>query len=96
MSFFTWLRSLFRSSPESAFDPSRPLSHVFVDIDAHVAPAVLAAMAPGLQAQLREDLQPEWGVGAGDVVRYLTPGDPVVRPGEVEIQLHAEAPRRGG
>lgn len=87
------LRGLFRrSAPKSAFDPSLSVSHVFVDVDAHVDPALLAAMCPGLQAQLREDLAPEWGVGALDTVRVLTPSDPVVRPGEVEIQMHAEAP----
>lgn len=89
----TWFLSLFhRSAPKTAFDPSKPVSHVFVDADAHVDPAELARIAPGLQAQLREDFAPEWGVGFQDVVRVLTPSDPVVRPGEVEIQLHADAP----
>lgn len=64
-------------------------SHVFVVLDATVDPAELVRIAPGLQAQLREDLASEWGVGNGDVVRA---DDEPVAPGEIEIQIHANAP----
>lgn len=64
-------------------------SHVFVIIDAKVDPAELVRIAPGLQMQLREDLAATWGVGEADVVRA---DDEPTMPGEIEIQIHADAP----
>lgn len=68
-----------------------PVSHVFVDVDAHVDQAELERIAPGLQEQLRADLAPAWSLPPLDVVRadsHVTPP----ADGEVEIQLIAEPP----
>lgn len=64
-------------------------SHVFVILDAKVDPAELARIAPGLEAQLRQDLAATWGVGKADAVRA---DDEPTQPGEIEVQIHAEAP----
>ena len=94
MSILSTVWSWFRGSkPRAAFDPSKPLSHVFVDVDAGVPIAELLRIAPGLQAQLRDDFAPEWGVGHQDIVRVRAHlGDPAPQPGEVQIQLHKDAP----
>jgi hypothetical protein len=70
-----------------------PRTFAFVDIDAHVDPAELARIAPGLQAQLRDDFAPAWGVGALDTI-LPTPmtSEQAVAAGYCQIQLHAEAP----
>lgn len=76
-----------------------PRTWVFVDIDAHVDPAELARIAPGLEAQLREDFGPAWSlpgmppIGVMDSVLPLavTTTD-AVRLCYCQIQLHAEAP----
>lgn len=88
MSVLDCLKNLFRK--KAAFNPNGPVSHVFVDVDAHVPLIQLVGMAPGLQAQLREDFAPEWNLAAaGDIVRV---GGVSPQPGEIEIQLHKDAP----
>jgi len=70
-----------------------PRTWVFVDEDAHVDPAELARISVGLQAQLREDLAPAWGIGELDVVlSAASTSDAAVAAKHCQIQLHAEAP----
>jgi hypothetical protein len=45
-----------------------PRTFVFVDPDGCRAESEYAAMAPGLQAQRREEFAAEWGVGASDTI----------------------------
>jgi hypothetical protein len=71
-----------------------PRVHCFVlDADIKTPASAFATMAPDLQAQLREDVAPAWGVGNGDVVQATTiaagEGAPV---GVVPIRVHRDAP----
>ena len=78
-----------------------PRTWVFVDVDGGLASlaalAEVARIAPGLQAQLREDLAPEWGVGVDDTV---SPGpmtsDAALAAKHCQIQWHAKAPTDAG
>lgn len=76
-----------------------PRTWAFVDVDAHVDPAELARIAPGLEAQLREDFGPAWSlpglppIGVADSVLPLAVATTdAVRLCYCQIQLHAEAP----
>lgn len=69
----------------------QPRTHAFVLDEALKTPATaFAAMAPGLQAQLREDVAPAWGVGNGDVVEPTAVA--AVIAGVVPIRVHAVTP----
>jgi hypothetical protein len=95
VSLFSWLQGLFTSKnkrlPASAQSPL-PVSHVFV-VDSGVklsATDMPAVIAPGLQAQLREDLAPsKWATSPLDVVR--ADAAPPAK-GEVKICVHGPAP----
>lgn len=68
-----------------------PRTHAFVLDAALKTPApVFTSMAPDLQAQLREDVSPKWGVGNGDIVE--TTAVESTPPGVVPIRVHATAP----
>jgi hypothetical protein len=71
-----------------------PRIHAFVlESNLKTSASAFATMAPDLQAQLREDLAPLWGVGNGDVVMSTAlvagEGAPV---GVVPINVHAKTP----
>jgi len=72
-----------------------PRFHVFIlDPDLKTSASSFSTMAPDLQAKLREDVAPIWGVGNGDFVQ-ATPlaageGHPL---GAVPIYVHAKAPQ---
>lgn len=79
-------------------DPSPiPQSYVYVlDVGLKLPPSAFSAMAPGHQAQMREDVAPEWGVGNGDefsttpiprLTNLVVPEDTIV------IRVHAVAPK---
>jgi hypothetical protein len=63
------------------------VTYELVDVDAGYDPAELAAITPGLQAQLREDVAPEWGTSDADVVQLG-----VSDPDGVVVELHGKAP----
>ena len=74
-----------------------PRSYAFVDYDTGCKPGTmtsrdeLARIAPGLQAQLREDVAPEWSpFSVADVVRANLDVPPA--PGEGKIMLRMEPP----
>lgn len=69
---------------------SGAVSHAFVDVDAGYDPAELARIAPGLQAQLREDFAAEYDAGQDDVV--VSKASDLAAAPDVEVQLHAKAP----
>jgi hypothetical protein len=64
-----------------------------LDVGLTLAASAFATMAPGHEAQLREDVASEWGVGNGDAVSTtpvnLADGVP---EGVVPIRVHATAP----
>jgi hypothetical protein len=69
-----------------------PRTWVWVDVDGQADYAEIARISPGLQAQLREDLALEWGVGVGDTVESLVMRTVVPAAGICQIQWHAHAP----
>lgn len=71
-----------------------PRTFAFVQIDATTTdPAELARIAPGLQAQLREDLAPAWGVGNGDTVSGTLYAQAAPQAtGAIPMYLRAQAP----
>jgi hypothetical protein len=96
MNLFSWLQSLFgggKKAPKvTAPAPVSPVSHVFVvDKGVTLSPADNpATIAPGLQAQLREDLAAsKWATSPLDVVR-ADAAPP--KKGEVKICVHGPAP----
>lgn len=71
-----------------------PHAHAFVlDPDLKTSASAFATMAPGLEAQLREDVAAAWGVGNGDTVSptaiAAADGAPA---GVVVIRVHATVP----
>lgn len=71
-----------------------PLAYAYaLDIGLTLPASAFATMAPGHEAQLREDVAPEWGAGNGDSVSTtavnLADGVP---EGVVPIRCHATAP----
>lgn len=92
MSLWSHIRSLFTRESAKAADAG-PRTWVFVDIDAHYDISELARIAPGLQAQLREDFAPAWGSGSQDVVLgVVMTSAAAYAAGYCQIQLHADAP----
>lgn len=70
----------------------QPRTHAFVLDTALKTPAsAFADMAPGLEAQLREDVAPAWGVGNGDIVQPTAVAS--VAAGIVPIRVHAVTPK---
>ena len=66
---------------------------VFVDLDGIADHTEIARIAPGLQAQLREDLGPEWGLGNLDtVLPTVTTSEFALELVQCQIQWHAHAP----
>jgi hypothetical protein len=79
-------------SSQVSINPN-PVSHVFVlDSDVTLAPSDdPATIAPGLQAQLQEDIALEWGSSTSSTVRADGGINPP-QPQEVEMQIHLDAP----
>jgi len=67
-----------------------PKAHVFMlDAELKTPASAFAVMAPDLEAQLREDVAPIWGVGNGDTVETFDSGLAEITP----IRVHATAPQ---